>query len=595
MRLDDFRSKYGRPALTYLTVSAIISSAIAIKCFAQTSVALKDATVETAGFDGAQIALAQAVNLFAMSFGALATVGLAFLFIHYAREKKITDTERSMEQKHTRISTALDTMGEGLCMFDGDKKLVVHNRLYAEWYQLPEHLLETGTSHEDIIGHRVLRGILDGETDQTAVETKLAELQQLPSGAVSSRIDRLSNGRYVRVTRYPTNDGGWVATHADITRAVTTEMSLAQINGEMEELVNAAVAGDYSGRMDPSRAEGSMADLANSMNQLLEIIDQSLSEAVDVMAAVAGGDLTKRIEGDYAGAFLRLKEDTNQMADKVALIAQGLGGTTNAIVTSNQKISTGVTDLAARTEHQAVSLEETTAAMEELSRTVSLSARNAESARELAEQATQSAVRGGDVANDAISAIEQIEVSSRSINDIVGLIQEIAYQTNLLALNAAVEAARAGETGKGFAVVASEIRILAQRAHQASRDIEELIEKSDTEVKQGVSLVRAAGASLEDIVALNKQVAEHVSHIASGGQEQALGIEQVLSAITDVDHSTQQNATLVNITHKTLSASREQIDDLRELVGFFKAIEIDALPSAPSYQTNILVDQRNAA
>ena len=179
-----------------------------------------------------------------------------------------------------------------------------------------------------------------------------------------------------------------------------------------------------------------------------------------------------------------------------------------------------------------------------------------------------------------------IEESSRRITDIVGLIQEIAFQTNLLALNASVEAARAGEAGKGFAVVANEVRALAQRAAMASKDIKELIVNSDIQVKSGVELVNKAGASLGEIVTSVKKVADFVSEIAAASQEQSAGIDQVSNAVTNMDEMTQQNAALVEETTAALNSAQAQIEDLRQVVGFFKTRQAGQEQQAPMASTD---------
>jgi methyl-accepting chemotaxis protein len=249
---------------------------------------------------------------------------------------------------------------------------------------------------------------------------------------------------------------------------------------------------------------------------------------------------------------------------------------------ATREIAVGINDLSARTEHQASSLEETTASMEELSATVRQNADNAQEANQVASAARSAAMAGSEVAERAVAAMSGIEDSSRKITEIVGLIQEIAFQTNLLALNASVEAARAGEAGRGFAVVANEVRALAQRAAVASKDIKELIVNSDSQVKGGVELVNQAGTSLGDIVASVKKVADFVSEIAAASGEQSSGIDQVSNAITNMDEMTQQNAALVEETTAALSSAQSQLEDLRQAVDFFKTTQAAPAPQAPT-------------
>jgi methyl-accepting chemotaxis protein len=311
-------------------------------------------------------------------------------------------------------------------------------------------------------------------------------------------------------------------------------------------------------------------------------VDRGLSATVEVVSAMAQGDLSKRIEGEYAGSFQRLKDDTNRMAEQIEAIAGRISSVTGTVRGATREIAIGISDLSARTEHQASSLEETTASMEELSATVRQNADNAQEANQVASAARDAAVTGGEVAQRAVVAMNGIEGSSRKITEIVGLIEEIAFQTNLLALNAAVEAARAGEAGRGFSVVASEVRGLAQRAASASRDIKNLITDSGNQVEEGARLVTEAGGALEQIVVSVRKVADFVSEIAAASQQQTSGIDQVSGAVSGMDEMTQQNAALVEETTAALSSAQSQLDDLRQAVDFFKTgqsgVQVHALP-----------------
>lgn len=354
----------------------------------------------------------------------------------------------------------------------------------------------------------------------------------------------------------------------DMTAQLATELQIAG-------LVQAAGEGDFTQRLNLADKQGFLHDLSKGMNDLTETVDRGLSQTVRMMSALASGDLTQRVEGEFKGSFLQLKTDANTMADKIRTIARRISGASREVQGATREIASGVADLSARTEHQASSLEETSASMEELATTVRQNAGNAQDANQLAAAASTSAVAGGEIATRAVAAMSKIENSSRQIGDIVGLIQEIAFQTNLLALNAAVEAARAGEAGKGFAVVANEVRALAQRANQASKDIKGLIVNSDNQVREGVSLVKQAGTSLSEIVASVKKVATFVSEIAAATQEQSSGIEQVSKAVTGMDQMTQQNAALVEETNAALYSAQTQVDELRKVVSFFKTGDED--------------------
>ena len=282
---------------------------------------------------------------------------------------------------------------------------------------------------------------------------------------------------------------------------LTTERVLREaeraFQEELSKLVDAAAAGDFSRRLSLAGKTGLTAKLGEGLNLWADTVSTAFGQVKSVLSALAAGDLSERMDGTCQGDLAKLQHDVNSMADKMMAIATQISGASREVQGATREIASGVADLSARTEHQASSLEETSASMEELATTVRQNAGNAQEANQLAAAASVAAENGGEIAMRAVTAMGKIEDSSRQIGDIVGLIQEIAFQTNLLALNAAVEAARAGEAGKGFAVVANEVRALAQRAGQASKDIKGLIVNSDSQVREGVSLVKQAGTSLE--------------------------------------------------------------------------------------------------
>jgi methyl-accepting chemotaxis protein len=214
--------------------------------------------------------------------------------------------------------------------------------------------------------------------------------------------------------------------------------------------------------------------------------------------------------------------------------------------------------------------------MEQIAVTVRKNAENAQQANQSASNTREVADRGGEVVAKAVEAMAHIEVSSRKISDIIGVIDEIARQTNLLALNAAVEAARAGDAGRGFAVVASEVRSLAQRSSQAAKDIKDLITNSNSQVKEGVELVNKAGAALADIVKSINEVATVVAGIATASMEQTTGIEQVNKALTQMDEVTQQNSALVEENAATAKTLEDQARTMNEQVAIFRIGDAEA-------------------
>lgn len=236
------------------------------------------------------------------------------------------------------------------------------------------------------------------------------------------------------------------------------------------------------------------------------------------------------------------------------------------------EVSNGSTDLSSRTEEQASSLEQTASSMEQLTATVKQNANNAHEANQLVIENRGLAESGGQVVDNAISAMSEISDSSRRIADIIGVIDEIAFQTNLLALNAAVEAARAGDQGRGFAVVAGEVRTLAGRSAEAAKEIKNLISESVSKVEQGSNLVNESGNTLNNIVNGVKKVSDIMTEIAAASNEQAGGIEQVNQAISQMDDVTQQNAAMVE---QTSAASEQMVDKVKILAGLSHQFRMD--------------------
>ena len=343
----------------------------------------------------------------------------------------------------------------------------------------------------------------------------------------------------------------------------------AAIVAEVAEVAKAASTGDLDRRIDLDGKTGFLLNLCEGVNNLVHLTSIALKDVAGVLGAVAQGDLTRRITGDYAGVFGQLKGDVNLTADKLFEVVTNINDATSQITSASSEVAAGSQDLSERSEQQASALEETAASMEELAATVRQNSANAQQANQLAAGAREVAASGGQVVADAVDAMGRIEGSSQKIGDIVGMIDEIAFQTNLLALNAAVEAARAGDAGKGFAVVAQEVRNLAQRSAQASKEIKTLIAQSTGEVKSGADLVKGAGKTLEEILSSVKRVADIVAEIAAASAEQASGIDQVNQAITQMDEMTQQNAALVEESTAAAHSLEDQARHLGEVMAFF--------------------------
>ena len=302
-----------------------------------------------------------------------------------------------------------------------------------------------------------------------------------------------------------------------------------------------------------------------------------LKGAVLVAKTVASGELTSRVvvsgRDEISELLASLKDMNDSLAKTVGEVRRG----TESIGLASQEIAAGNHDLSSRTETQATSLEETAAAMEELTSTVKQNADSARLANQLVESASVVAAQGGQIVTRVVSTMGSIKTSSSKIVDIIGVIDGIAFQTNILALNAAVEAARAGEQGRGFAVVAAEVRSLAQRSASAAKEIKTLIGDSVEKVDTGSRLVDEAGRTMEAIVTSVKRVADIMGEITVASQEQSVGIEEVNRAISQMDEMTQQNAALVEEAAAAAFSMREQAQLLQRSVSAFKLDEAKPL------------------
>jgi methyl-accepting chemotaxis protein len=302
--------------------------------------------------------------------------------------------------------------------------------------------------------------------------------------------------------------------------------------------------------------------------------EQAFAALADALDALAQGDLRYRITQSVSGSHAKIRDDFNKAIAGLDEIMGGISGNAASIRGGADEISSAADDLSRRTEQQAASLEETAAALDEITATVRTTAAGAKSASEVVLAARGDAQTSGEVVQQAVSAMSQIEKSAQEISQIIGVIDEIAFQTNLLALNAGVEAARAGEAGRGFAVVASEVRALAQRSAEAAKEIKVLISASTTQVGAGVRLVGQTGEALQRIVSRVAEIDGMVTEISASAQEQASGLAQVNIAVNQMDQVTQQNAAMVEQTTAASHALASEAENLAQAVGRFSIAEV---------------------
>ena len=478
-------------------------------------------------------------------------------------------------------------------------------RPMAEVTSVADAVARGQLDREIIIDDRSETGKLLGSMQrmQTQVKSVIAALAEMTrrhdEGQISFRIDDSTfpgdYGRMVRDTntlvaqhigvkmsavnvmrRYAVGDLSVDMDRLPGEKAVITEAmdmckaNLSAINGEIKRLSTAAASGDFTQRGDVEKYQHDFREMVGGLNGLMQTTDGNLAEVSKLLQAIARGDLTVRMEGDFHGVFATMRDDANATVGQLTEIVGGIQMASLSINTAAGEIAAGNNDLSRRTEQQAANLEETAASMEELTSTVRQNAESARQANQLAIGAASVASQGGDVVGKVVSTMTDIEQSSKKIAEIISVIDGIAFQTNILALNAAVEAARAGEQGRGFAVVASEVRTLAQRSAAAAKEIKGLIETSVDKVADGSALVNQAGATMSEIVASVQRVTDIMAEISAASQEQSAGIEQVNQTITQMDEATQQNAALVEEATAAARSMEEQAQSLTESVAVFK-------------------------
>lgn len=343
---------------------------------------------------------------------------------------------------------------------------------------------------------------------------------------------------------------------------------LLDMNEKSMAVVKAFGEGDFDAPLE--QFPGKKAFINETVEQVRRNL-KALNEDAQLLAdAARDGEVSTRADASrHLGDYRKIVNGMNETLDKIVDPISTAKVAAETINTAAKEIAQGNSDLSRRTEEQAASLEKTTSSMDELSSTVKQNAENAKEANTLAITASDVAQKGGSVVSDVVNTMSAINDSAKKIEDIITVIDGIAFQTNILALNAAVEAARAGEQGRGFAVVAGEVRNLAQRSAGAAKEIKELITDSVTKTTEGTKQVETAGETMEEIVTSVKHVSDIIGEIASASSEQSVGITQINESIIRMDDTTQQNTALVEEAAAAAESLMEQADELMNTMSVF--------------------------
>lgn len=321
-------------------------------------------------------------------------------------------------------------------------------------------------------------------------------------------------------------------------------------------------------------------EMAAQKAQDQQLVVEKLTSSIGDLAS---GNLTTKIPTAFAAEYETLREAYNSAIGQLHDTVASLLGAAGEIDANARDVETASDELSQKAIEQAASLEQTAAAITELSASVKSTADAAGDADAIMARAKADAQQSGQVVSRAMGAMDKISASSQKITQVTSVIEDLAFQTNLLALNAGVEAARAGEAGRGFAVVASEVRALAQRSSDAAKEINGLIQESAENVVSGVDLVDQAGQSFDMLIGEFDKVSLSVSSIASAAREQSIGIQEINSAVDQLDGVTQKNAAVATQVHGTGKTMVREAARLMQVSSAFQVSGVAPLPqrSAP--------------
>jgi methyl-accepting chemotaxis protein len=487
----------------------------------------------------------------------LAVCLLGFLSVVHTFQTKTRGTYEASEFSQQQLGSATTKLSEAN---------VLLYRTVAIIASLSEDEVKTRRANLAKLDKALTETLSDVVTDSDAAQTKaFSDAVKKYQGSADSAIDLASMDPNTGVAALQTAEEAHAKAVAALSKLgdAVNARSKAEIDdleaGVLRQQIMIAVLGLLAGAGSFAFAWVMQGRVIRDIKDAANAADDVAQGRFDRLVQVARDDEL----GQLQAALARMVKELGNSITVVQHAALSIGQASIEIAAGNQ-------DLSHRTENTASSLQETASSMDQLTGTVRHTVESAHSANSLVHSASDAAKRGGEVMGQVVSNMAEIDAASRKINEIIGVIDGIAFQTNILALNAAVEAARAGEQGRGFAVVAGEVRSLAQRSANAAREIKTLISSSTERVEAGARLVQEAGASMQDIVVGVERVTQIIGEITQAAEQESEGIGQVNSAVTHLDQMTQQNAALVEQSAAAAESLRSQAQTLSNVVGRFK-------------------------
>jgi len=475
------------------------------------------------------------------------------------------DESRREAEQNRRIRVALDNVSANVMVADEERNIIYTNEAVEQMLLRNEQAIQ-----QELPNFRA-KG-LAGTTNMDVFHKNPAHQAKMLAQFTQPISSNLTiGGRHLNLVVNPVIDQsnkrlGSVVEWSDETEERRTQDQLNQLIEEVQR-------GDLDNRIDLQGLEGFYKTLSENINSMMGAVRAPVLATVAALQKMEQGDLTSRMGQDGKGRFAELANSFNNSVTRQQEVIGGVRNSVVEVVERSEVVAGSANDLSQRAAEQASSLEETAASMEEMAGTVKMTADNAGHANQLVQDAREAASSGSDVAAQAADAMAKISDASSQISEIISLIDSIAFQTNLLALNAAVEAARAGDHGRGFAVVANEVRALAQRSSDASKEIRQLIETSGQRVQDGEGLVRASADSLEVIMGTIKKLSDIMGEINSASQEQRQGIEQVNTAVSQLDTVNQQNSAMTEELASVSQSLESDALEMRQNTSFFNVGE----------------------